>query len=56
MYAQKGNPKENKSRAIANRLGQKKNNLKAVLGFADNRPETKMLNTFPAFMHNMRKP
>lgn len=40
MYAQENNPNENKSRAIANSVAQKKSNAKQGLGFADNRAET----------------
>lgn len=39
MYAQVENPKENKSRAIANSVAQKKSNGKQGFGFVDNRPE-----------------
>lgn len=39
MYAQVEKPKENKSRSVANSVGQKKNNMKQGLGFVDNRPE-----------------
>ena len=39
MYAQMEKPKENKSRAVANSVAQKKNNGKQGFGFADNRPE-----------------
>ena len=41
MYAQVEKPKENKSRAVGNSIGQKKSNTKQVLGFVDNRPEAK---------------
>jgi len=37
MYAQKEKPKENKSRAVANSVGQKKSNVKQGFGFIDNR-------------------
>jgi len=40
MYAQREKPKENKSRAVANSIGQKKNNGKHGLGFVDNRPKS----------------
>lgn len=39
MYEQLTNPKENKSRAIANSVAQKKSNVKQSFGFTDNRPE-----------------
>lgn len=42
MYAQVEKPKENKSRATANSVTQKKSNGKQGAGFADNRPETKV--------------
>ena len=39
MYAQVEKPKENKSRAVANSVTQKKGNVKQGFGFVDNRPE-----------------
>jgi hypothetical protein len=39
MYAQVEKPKENKSRPVANSIGQKKSNVKQGFGFVDNRPE-----------------
>ena len=39
MYAQIEKPKENKSRAVANSVAQKKSNGKQGFGFVDNRPE-----------------
>ncbi|MEM5548761.1 hypothetical protein [Pseudoalteromonas fuliginea] len=39
MYAQVEKTKENKSRAVANSVGQKKSNTKQGFGFVDNRPE-----------------
>lgn len=39
MYEQVEKPKENKSRAVANSVGQKKSNQKQGFGFSDNRPE-----------------
>lgn len=39
MYVQKEKPKENKSRAVANSVGQKKSNVKQGFEFVDNRPE-----------------
>ncbi len=39
MYAQVEKPKENKSRANANSVGQKKSGVKQGFGFVDNRPE-----------------
>jgi hypothetical protein len=39
MYAQENKSKENKSRAAANNVGQKKSNVKQSFGFVDNRPE-----------------
>lgn len=39
MYAQTEKQKENKSRAVANSVAQKKNNVKQGCGFEDNRPE-----------------
>jgi hypothetical protein len=41
MYAQVEKPKENKSRAIANSVAQKKGNVKQGFGFMDNRAEAK---------------
>lgn len=40
MYAQKEKPKENKSKAVANSVGQKKSNVKQGFGFVDNRSES----------------
>ena len=37
MYAQVEKPKENKSRAVANSVAQKKSNVKQGFGFVDNR-------------------
>lgn len=42
MYAQVEKSKENKSRAVANSVAQKKSNLKQSFGFVDNRPETSL--------------
>lgn len=39
MYEQIEKPKENKSSAVANNVGQKKNNAKQGFGLVDNRPE-----------------
>ena len=39
MYAQVEKPKENKSKAAANSVAQKKSNMKQCFGFVDNRPE-----------------
>lgn len=39
MYAQVEKSKENKSRAVANSVAQKKNNDQHTLGFIDNRPK-----------------
>ena len=39
MYEQIENPKENKNRAVANFVGQKKSNAKQKFGFVDNRPQ-----------------
>ncbi|MEH6348319.1 MAG: hypothetical protein V7785_24695 [Bermanella sp.] len=39
MYAQVEKPKENKSRAVANSVGQKRSSVKQGFGFVDNRPE-----------------
>lgn len=39
MYEQVKKPKENKSRAVANSVAQKKSNVKQGFGFVDNRPE-----------------
>ncbi len=41
MYAQIEKPKENKSRAVANSVGQKKSNMMRSFGFVDNRPKAK---------------
>lgn len=40
MYEQVEKPKENKSRASANSVAQKKNSAKQNFGFVDNRPES----------------
>ncbi len=40
MYAQVEKTKENKSRAVANSVGQKKSSVKQGIGFVDNRLET----------------
>jgi hypothetical protein len=40
MYAQKEKPAENKSRAVANSVAQKKSNGQQGVGFVDNRPES----------------
>jgi len=42
MYAQVEKPKENKGRAIANSVGQKKSHVKQGFGFVDNRTEIQM--------------
>lgn len=54
MYAQYEKPKENKSRAVANSVGQKKSNVSKDFGFEDRRPEAivqmkllKMVNNSP---------
>ena len=39
MHAKAEKPKENESRAVANAVAQKKNNVKQGFGFADNSPE-----------------
>lgn len=39
MYAQKENPKENKSRAVADEISQKQSGSKSAFQFVDNRPE-----------------
>jgi hypothetical protein len=39
MYAQENKSNENKSRAVANSVGQKKSNVKQGVGFVNNRPE-----------------
>lgn len=39
MYEQVEKPKENKSRAVANSVTQKKSNVNQSFGFVDNRPE-----------------
>lgn len=43
MYAQVEKPKENKSKAIANSVVQKKNNMKQGLGLVDNRNQSAQL-------------
>ena len=56
MYAQMEKPKENKSRAVANSVSQKKQNDQSVSMIVDNRPEVsdhkslqlKLSNTLPA--------
>ena len=40
MYEQVEKPKKNKSRAIANSVGQKKSNVKQAVDFMDNRQDT----------------
>ena len=40
MYERVEKPKENKSKAVANSLAQKKSGVKQGFGFVDNRPET----------------
>jgi hypothetical protein len=40
MYVQVKKPKENKSRAVANSVTQKKSNVKQSFGFVDNRPKS----------------
>ncbi len=40
MYAQKEKSKVNKSRAVANSVGQNRSNTKQSFGFIDNRPES----------------
>ena len=40
MYEQVEKPKENKSRAVANLVSQKKSSGKQGVGFVDNRPKT----------------
>ncbi len=40
MYEQVEEPKENKSRSVANSVAQKKNNVKQSFQFVDNRPES----------------
>ena len=42
MYAQKEKPKDNKSRAVVNSVGQQKANRKQSFGFVDNRPESEV--------------
>ena len=39
MYEQVEKPKVNKSRAVANSVAQKKNNVKHGFGLVENRPE-----------------
>ncbi len=51
MYAEKGNSKENKNRAVASSMPQKKNHLNPLFGFVDNRIETKSLNAFQRKIH-----
>jgi len=45
MYAQVEKPKENKSKAVANSVVQKKGSLKQGFGFVDNRPEARYQQT-----------
>lgn len=52
MYEQAGNPKENKSLAVANSVAQKKSNMKQDFGFADNRPEAVMQGKLKKLMHD----
>jgi hypothetical protein len=42
MYAQVEKPKENKSRAVANSVSQRKGPVKQGFGFVDNRPQNKL--------------
>jgi hypothetical protein len=39
MHAQVEKPKDNKSKAVANSVGQKRSNARQGFGFVDNRPE-----------------
>jgi hypothetical protein len=48
MYEQVEKPKENKSRAVANSVAQRKSKVKQGFGFVDNRPESKKANQLRA--------
>ncbi|VAX32197.1 hypothetical protein MNBD_NITROSPIRAE01-346 [hydrothermal vent metagenome] len=52
MQVQQRVSKEDKSRAVANLVGQKKNNMRQILGFVDNRQETASLNTLQRKIHS----
>ena len=55
MYAQVEKPKENKSRAVANFVAQKKGNVKQGLKFVDNRPEAKAQNSLQLMINSVHK-
>lgn len=55
MYAQVEKPKENKSRAIANSVAQKKSNMKQGFGFEDNRPEAIAQRKLQKLLNNNHK-
>ncbi len=52
MYAQVEKPKENKSRAVANSVAQKKNTVKPGFGFVNNRPEAVVQRTLQERANN----
>ncbi|MBW2663245.1 MAG: hypothetical protein JRD93_14945 [Deltaproteobacteria bacterium] len=53
MYAKVENPKENKSRAVANSVAQKKNEEKTNTRFVDNRSEVKVQNSLQLMMQKI---
>lgn len=55
MYAQVDKSKENKSRAVANSITQKKSNGKQGFGFVDNRPEAIVQRMHQSLMNNNRR-
>jgi len=52
MYAQVEKSKENKDKAVANFIAQKKSNRKQCFGFIDNRPEAIQMRRSQAMVHN----
>ena len=62
MYEQVEKPKENKSRAVDNNVGQKKSNEQQSFGLVDNRPILKsQMGTIPGqerecFLTNLVRP
>ena len=52
MYEQVEKPKENKSRAVANTVTQKKSSGQQSFGFVDNRPEVKSQNKLGRYANN----
>lgn len=46
MHERENRPKENKSRAVANLVGQKESDVKQRFGFVDNRPQVSQFKAF----------